>query len=93
MDTDKWVVAARVGESTPAMRSDSSGDMEQLELMEFIALSEHDTKQDAERASEIRNTRDDGWVYTVLSRRDYDAGTQTAGSDDPAFPNIFRDLD
>ena len=78
MDTDKWVVAARVGESAPAMRTDSSGDMEQLELMEFIGLSEHDTKQDADRAAEIWNARDDGWVYTVLSQREYDATTQSA---------------
>ncbi len=92
MDTDKWVVAARVGESAPAMRTDSSGDMEQLELMEFIGLSEHDTKQDADRAAEIWNARDDGWVYTVLSQREYDAATQTAGSDETILPKASREL-
>ena len=92
MDTDKWVVAARVGESAPALRTDSSGDMEQLELMEFIALSEHDTKQDAEWAAEIRNARNDGWVYTVLSRRDYDARTQSAQSDEPILSKASGEL-
>ena len=90
MDTGKWVVAARVGESAPALRTDSSGDMEQLELMEFIGLSEHDTKQDADRAAEIWNARNDGWVYTVLSRRDYDAGTHPAGGDEPFLSQASR---
>ncbi|MGI9404623.1 MAG: hypothetical protein ACR2OF_08990 [Hyphomicrobium sp.] len=80
MDTDNWVVAAKVGESVPATRTDSCGDMEQLELMELIPLSEHNTKEAAESAAAARRAHNDGWVYSVLSRRDHDARTQIAGS-------------
>ena len=38
MDANKWVVVANVGESVQATRSDSSGDMEQLELMELVLM-------------------------------------------------------
>jgi len=83
MDADKWVVAAKVGESVLATRTDSCGDMEQLELMELILMSEHNTKEAAESAAAARRAHKDGWVYTVLSRHDYDARTQIAGNDRP----------
>ena len=83
MDADKWVVAAKVGESVPATRTDSCGDMEQLELMELILMSEHNTKEAAESAAAARRAHKDGWVYAVLSRHDYDARTQIAGRDRP----------
>lgn len=72
MDADKWVVVAKVGDSTEAKRSDSSGDMEQFELMEVVLLSEHDSKEAAEAAAAERKAKEQGWVFSVLSRRDYD---------------------
>ena len=44
MKDNGWVVVAKVGESVAAKRTDSCGDMEQLELMELILVSEHETK-------------------------------------------------
>lgn len=100
MDIDNWVVAAKVGESVAATRTDSCGDMEQLELMELILMSEHNTKEAAESAAAARRAHKDGWVYTVLSRRDYDAKTQIAGSVSPTtepreestLPEVSRPL-
>jgi hypothetical protein len=73
MSTNRWVVVAEVGASTAATRTDSCGNMEQLELMELILVSKHPTKAAAEQAAAARKSRDDGWVYTVLSRHEYDA--------------------
>lgn len=69
-----WVVIAKVGESNAAKRTDSCGDMEQLELMELILVSDHDTKDAAEQAAAERRANNDGWLYVVMSRRDYEAG-------------------
>ena len=80
MKEQKWVVAATVGESVAAKRTDSCGDMEKLELMELILVSEHDTKEAAEQVCAERRAGKDGWAYLVLSRRDYLARTQTAGA-------------
>ena len=72
MSTNRWVVAAKVGESTSAARTDSCGDMEQLELMDLILMSVHRTKATAEQDAAVRRSRNDGWVYVVLPRRDYE---------------------
>ena len=37
MKRNRWVVVANVGSSPAAKRTDSSGDMEQLEMMEFCS--------------------------------------------------------
>jgi hypothetical protein len=73
MKTDKWVVAVNVSKSAAARRTDSSGDMEQLELLELILVSEHDTKSAALKDAALRRARKDGWRYVVMSRRDYDS--------------------
>ena len=78
MERTGWVVAAKVGESIAAKRTDSCGDMEQLELMDLILISDHDAKEAAEQACAARRADKDGWAYSVLSRRDYDARTRTA---------------
>jgi hypothetical protein len=75
-----WVVVARVGGSKAAKRTDSCGDMEQLELMEFILVSEHETKKAADEAAAAKRARKDGWRYVVMSRHDYTSG---AGSPAP----------
>ena len=73
MKDDGWVVVAKVGESVAAKRTDSCGDMEQLELMELILVSEHETKVAAEQAAKAKRIAKDGWRYAVMSRRDYEA--------------------
>lgn len=78
MHADKWVVVAKVGDSIEAKRSDSSGDMEQFELMEVVLLSEHDNKEAAEAAAAARRAKEHGWTFSVLSRRDYDDILQQA---------------
>lgn len=80
MDAKEWVVIADVGASRPATRTDSCGDMEQLESMDFIPVSEHDTKEAADQACVARRSSNDGWAYLVLSRRDYLAKTPTPGA-------------
>lgn len=70
--SDKWVVVAKVGSSSAAKRTDSSGDMEQLELMELILVSEHDTRQAALQDAAARRAKKDGWRYAVMTRRSYD---------------------
>ena len=75
-----WVVVAKVGESAAAKRTDSCGDMEQLELMELILVSEHETKKSAEHDAAARRAGKDGWVYGVQPRQDYLARTKTAGA-------------
>lgn len=72
MHANKWVVVARVGESAAAKRTDSCGDMEELELMEFILVSEHKTKVAAQQVVASREAQRDGWVYLVMTRRDYE---------------------
>ena len=72
MKDNGWVVVAKVGESVAAKRTDS-GDMEQLELMELILVSEHETKVAAEQAAKAKRIAKDGWRYAVMSRRDYEA--------------------
>jgi hypothetical protein len=47
--------------------------MEQLELMELILVSEHETKVAAEQAAKAKRVSKDGWRYAVMSRRDYEA--------------------
>ena len=81
MSANTWVVVADVGKSVPATRSDSSGDMEQFELMELVLMSEHESKETAETETWARQAQKDGWVYLVLSRREYDdrvGGTEGA---------------
>ena len=73
MKRNRWVVVANVGSSPAAKRTDSSGDMEQLEMMEFLLVSEHDTKNSADLAAEVKRASNDGWRYAVISRRAYDA--------------------
>lgn len=73
MNDDRWVVAAVVGQSCAAKRTDSCGDMEQLELMEYILVSEHDTRPLADEAATTKRASGDGWQYVVMPRRDYDA--------------------
>ncbi len=72
MNDDRWVVAA-VGQSRAAKRTDSCGDMEQLEAMEYILVSEHDTRQSAEDAAAAKRAAGDDRQYTVMPRRDYEA--------------------
>ena len=67
------MVVADVGKSAPAALSDSSGDMEQLLLMELVLMSEHESKESAEAEASSRRMQNDGWVYLVLPRREYDA--------------------
>lgn len=74
-----FVVVAKVGESIAAKRTDSCGDMEQLELMELILVSEHDTKETAEQACAAKRASKDGWAYEVIAQRDYDARTRMTG--------------
>lgn len=73
MGTNTWVVVADVGKSAPAARSDSSGDMEQLLLIELVLMSECESKERAEAEASSRRMQNDGWVYLVLPRREYDA--------------------
>ncbi len=68
----RWVVVANVGQSAAAKRTDSCGDMEQLELMDLIIVSEHETKTAAEQEAHDRSALGDGWVYDVMSRYEYD---------------------
>jgi len=77
---EKWVVVAKVGQSAAAKRTDSSGDMEQLESMELILVSEHGTKAAAEQDARVRRARKDGWRYAVMSQSDY---TRAVGSATP----------
>ena len=80
MDTNSWVVVADVGDSVPAARSDSSGDMEQLELMELVLMSEHTSREAAEADAWTRRAQMDGWSYSVMSRSEYDVNTRAAKS-------------
>ena len=80
MDTNSWVVVASVGDSVQATRSDSSGDMEQLELMEFVLMSEHASREAAEADAWARRAQMDGWAYAVMSRSEYDVETRAAKS-------------
>ena len=75
-----WVVVADVGQSIAAKRTDSCGDMEQLELMELILVSEHETKVAAEQAAKAKRAGKDGWRYAVMSRRDFEASAASAAS-------------
>ena len=75
-----WVVVADVGESIAAKRTDSCGDMEQLELMELILVSEHKMKVAAERAAKAKRLGKDGWRYAVMSRRNFEASVGSAAS-------------
>jgi hypothetical protein len=79
MKRNRWVVVAKVGPSPAAKRTDSCGDMEQLEMMEFLLVSEHDTKNSADQAAEARRASNDGWRYAVVSRRAYDASLASVG--------------
>jgi hypothetical protein len=72
MSQDQWIVAAKVGGSVAA-RTGASGDMKQLALMELILVSTHDTKQAAERAAAHQQATNEGWVFTVMRKRDYEA--------------------
>lgn len=78
MNDNGWVVVAKGGESSAAKRTDSCGDMEQLELMELILVSGHDTNDAAEQAASERRANKDGWLYVAMSRRDYEAGKESA---------------
>lgn len=78
MNASSWVVVANVGNSAEATRSDSSGDMEQLELMEFVLVSEHASREDAEADAWVRRAQMDGWVYSFMSRSEYDVKTRAA---------------
>ena len=73
MKDNGWVIVAKVGESVAAKRTDSCGDMEQLELMELILVSEHKTKVAAEQAAKAKRAGKDGWRYAVMSRSYYEA--------------------
>ena len=73
MKRNRWVVVAKVGPSPAAKRTDSCGDMEQLEMMEFLLVSEHNTKNSADQAAEATRASNDGLRYAVISRRAYDA--------------------
>ena len=57
MKDNGWVVVAKVGEFVAAKRTDSCGDMEQLELMELILVSEHETKVAAEQAAKAKRVK------------------------------------
>ncbi|MEW5963057.1 MAG: hypothetical protein AB1749_05795 [Pseudomonadota bacterium] len=78
MKGNNWVVAARVADSIAAARTDPSGDMEMLELMELILVSEHATKEAAEETARLRRSAQDGWVYVVMSRREFNARAKAA---------------
>lgn len=80
MDVDNWVVVANVGDSVQATRSDSSGDMEQLELMELVLVSEHASREAAEADAAERRAQMDGWAYSVLPKREYLSRTQATES-------------
>ena len=69
----RWVVVAKVGSSPASKRTDSCGDIGHLEMMAFLLVSEHDTKDSADHAAEMRRASNDGWRYAVISRRAYDA--------------------
>ena len=73
MGANTWVVVADVGKSAAAMRSESSGDMEQLELTDLVLMSEQESKECAEAEASAKRMQNDGWVYLVLPRREYDA--------------------
>lgn len=76
----RWVVVAKVGGSVAATRTDSCGDMEQLEMMELILVSEHETNQVAKDVASAKRASQDGWNYAVLSRYDYDSRQHTVAS-------------
>lgn len=80
MNANNWVVVADVGGSVPAKRSDSSGDMEQLELMELVLMSEHASRESAEADASARRAQMDGWTYSVMSRSEYDKKVRAAKS-------------
>ncbi len=67
-----WVVVAKVGPSQAAARTDSSGDMEQVELMDVIEISWHASRAAADSALAEKRGGNDGWTYAVMSRRDFD---------------------
>jgi phosphopantetheine adenylyltransferase len=73
----RWVVVAKVASSPAATRTDSCGDMEQVELMDLILVSEHETKQAASEAADKRRAARDGWVYIVRPRYQYDSAVQS----------------
>ena len=75
----RWVLVANVGASAAAKRTDSCGDMEQLEMLELILVSEHETKLATMDAANARRARHDGWAYAVLSRYEYDTRLQHSG--------------
>jgi hypothetical protein len=77
-DRQDWIVVANVGQSRGAARTDASGDMEQMELMDVIEISRHASRAAAERAAQEKNDRRDGWTYAVMSRQDFDAVTTQA---------------
>lgn len=77
MNQDKWVVVADVGASVSASRTDSCGDMEQMEQMELILVSHHDTKEAADQACAAKRMSLDGWAYSVISKADYDQRTRS----------------
>ena len=72
MGTNTWVVVADVGKSASAVRSDSSGDMEQFELMDLVLMSEHESKETAEAETTARRMQKDGWAYFTLPWVEYD---------------------
>lgn len=76
MDANIWVVVANVGASVQATRSDSSGDMEQLESMELVLMSEHASREAAEAEAAARRAQQDGWTYLVLPKHEYTARAQ-----------------
>ena len=41
-------------------------------MMEYLLVSEHDTKMSAEQAAAVRRARNDGWRYAVISRCVYE---------------------
>jgi hypothetical protein len=47
--------------------------MEQLELMEFVLMSEHASREVAEADAAARRAQKDGWTYSVVPRSEYDA--------------------
>lgn len=70
MKSDRWVVAAKVGDSDAAKRTDASGDMEQLELLNLIIVSEHATKREADKAAANLRASNEGWHYAVMRKSD-----------------------
>lgn len=70
MKRDHWIVAAKVEDSIAAERTDASGDMEQLEQLDFIIVSEHETKREAEKAAAKQRKANEGWRYAVMRKRD-----------------------